>query len=94
MAETPISDKELERRLREMSEAEVAKLPEPPSLDESTVVMEDQDPEKFAAMLRETAGGEATGGATSATDKGDPLERIVQLLKNLPDKIASALGVE
>ena len=53
--EKPVSDAENQRRLRDMSDEELAKLPQPPHLKDA-VVMEEDDPERFKKLMSEGSG--------------------------------------
>ena len=79
--EKPVSDAELERRLREMSDEELDKLPKPPSLEamKDAVVMEEDDPERFKKLM-----GEGSGDS--------PMEIVGRAISSLPDRLADRLG--
>ena len=76
--EKPVSDAENQRRLRDMSDEELAKLPQPPLLKDA-VVMEEDDPERFKKLM-----GEGSGDS--------PLEIVGRAIAQLPDRMADRLG--
>ena len=79
--EKQVSDAELQRKLREMSQEELEKLPKPPPLEamRNAIFMEEDDPERFAELLGEGGGG-------------TPIEIVGRAISNLPDQIADRLG--
>jgi len=93
--EDPVSDEELERRLRddEVDDSELGELPTmgDDETEQPGVVFQDEDPEKFSQLIKEAGGEPAV--AQEGGDSDDPLLRIEQLIKGLPDAIASVLGV-
>ena len=73
-----VSDKELERRLRE-GEVDTKDLPTPPSY----IIMEDEQPERFAQLMSE--------GRPDGMESIDP---TMKALLELPDKLAERLGAD
>ena len=76
----PVSDAELERRLRE-GEVPAEDLPDIPP---DAIVMEDQDPKQFQQMMSE--GGQAEGM--------DPMQLLMHTVSQLPDRLAQRLGAD
>ena len=76
MPEKPVSEAELERRLRE-GEVDLDKLPQPPAL-----IMEDEKPDEFKKLFAE---GQAEGGAGV-----DPMMKAMMDLPNkLADRLGA-----
>ncbi len=72
-AEQPLSIEEQQAMLEGADPSAMPKIPE------SAIVMEDQDPERFKAMMEE-------GGGESSMQ-----EMLMQAIRDIPDRVADSL---